>query len=311
METMILSLDNKNKINDPLVACIGFFDGLHLGHKALIDKTLYLSKKYGVKSALITFNPDPWVVIKGVDEYEHLSTAKRREELATKLGIDMIITLDFTKEMSMLEPNDFLHCVLIPCNLRALVCGFDFHYGAKGKGNPDMLKRDAANYFEVEIIDSVNEEDRKISTSRIVEYLENGEVEHANRLLGYNYQIEGCIVHGQKRGREIGFPTANLDVNPEYVLPKKGIYEAWIQVNEVWYAAIVNIGHNPTFNYSNKLSVEAHILDFNQQIYGLNVRLEFIKFLRDEMKFNSIHELVQQMTSDKEKALKDLIHHEE
>lgn len=311
METVVISLNKENKIETPVVACIGFFDGLHLGHQALISKTLELAKKHHAKSALITFNPDPWVVIKDVKEYQHLSTIKRREELASKLGIDMIITLDFTKEMSALTPYDFLHKALVPCNLKALVCGFDFHYGLKGMGNPKILSDDAKEYFEVEVIDSVNEEDKKISTSRIVEYLEKGEIIHANRLLGYSYQVEGTVIHGQKRGREIGFPTANIDVDAEYIIPKTGIYEGWINVENEWYPAIINIGHNPTFNYSNKLSIEAHILNFNQQIYGQLVKLEFIKYLREEMKFNSIDELIAQMQNDKETAKKDLIQHEE
>lgn len=311
METVVLSLNKENKIETPVVACIGFFDGLHLGHQALISKTLELAERHQAKSALITFDPDPWVVIKDVKEYQHLSTIKRREELASKLGIDMIITLDFTKEMSALTPYDFLHQALVPCNLKALVCGFDFHYGLKGMGNPDILRKDAKDIFEVEVIDSVNEEDKKISTSRIVEYLENGEITHANRLLGYLYQVEGTVIHGQKRGREIGFPTANIDVNPEYIIPKIGIYEGWVNVANEWYPAIVNIGHNPTFNYSNKLSIEAHILNFNRQIYGQNVKLEFVKYLRDEMKFKSIGELIKQMENDKKIAEKDLNHHEE
>lgn len=311
MENIKFSLNEACEITTPIVACIGFFDGLHCGHQALINKTIELAKQNQAQSALITFSPDPWEVIKGGTDYQHLATTKRREELAEKMGLDCLITLDFTKEMSKLDPEQFLLQVLVPCKLKALVCGFDFNYGAFGKGNAAVLKEDAKNFFDVYIIDSVNEDDKKISTSRIVTYIEQGEINHANRLLGYRYQIEGVVIHGKKRGREIGFPTANLAIHPEYILPKKGIYEGWIQIEQNWYPTIVNIGHNPTFNFSNELSVEAHILNFDQDIYGQAVRLEFENFLRDEMKFSSIDELVQQMNVDREKARQDLISHEE
>lgn len=310
MEKTRFSLDQAFEIREPIVACIGFFDGLHCGHQVLIKRTIELAKLKNAKSALITFSPDPWEVIKGGSSYQHLATSKRREELVEQMGIDVLITLDFTKEMSKLDPIQFLKKVLVPCHLKALVCGFDFNYGAFGQGNAERLKADARPYFEVEIIDSVNEEDKKISTSRITTTIEQGDIMHANRLLGYRYQIEGVVVHGKKKGREIGFPTANLAIDPEYILPKKGIYEGWIEVDHVWYPTIVNIGNNPTFNFTNQLSVEAHILDFDQQIYDQVVRLEFVQFLRDEMKFASIDELVQQMTLDKQQAKQDLLHHD-
>lgn len=311
MEKIKFTLNEGFKMSDPIVACIGFFDGLHIGHQVLINKTIELAKQKQAKSALITFSPDPWEIIKGGSDYQHLATTARREELVEMMGLDVLITLDFTKEMSKLDPMQFLKEVLMPCNLKALVCGFDFNYGAFGKGNAELLKQDAKPFFDVEIIDSVNEEDQKISTSRITTYIEQGEISHANRLLGYRYQIEGIVVHGKKKGREIGFPTANLAIDPEYILPKKGIYEGWIQVDHIWYPTIVNIGNNPTFNFTNQLSVEAHIINFDQQIYDQVVRLEFVNFLRDEMKFSSIDELVQQLTKDKEQAIRDLVSHEE
>ncbi|MEG0176281.1 bifunctional riboflavin kinase/FAD synthetase [Anaerorhabdus sp.] len=293
---------NSTKIDAPIVACIGYFDGLHLGHRALINKTIELAKEKNVESALITFSPDPWVTIKGLQNVKHLMTDDRRVELAEKLGIDRIIVLDFTLEMSKLTSNDFVNKVLKPCHLKALVCGFDYHYGFKGEGDANKLKLQAESLFDVFVIDSINEEEKKISSSRITEYLENGEIEHANRLLGYTYEIIGDVIHGHKRGREIGFPTANIDVIDELIVPRVGVYAGWTIIDGVKYKSMINVGHNPTFNYSQKCSVESNIFDFNNEIYGKQVKLQFVKYLRDEIKFNSIEKLIEQMNQDQTDA---------
>ncbi|MEG0077704.1 bifunctional riboflavin kinase/FAD synthetase [Anaerorhabdus sp.] len=293
---------NGNKINEPIVACIGYFDGLHLGHRALIEKTIAVAKEKQVESALITFSPDPWVTIKGLKDVQHLTTEKRRIELAEKLGIDRVIVLDFTKPMSELTPTDFIQQVLVPCHLQALICGFDFHYGFKGEGSADSLKVQAASFFEVYTIDSINEDEKKISSSRITEYLEQGEIEHANRLLGYPYELSGIVVHGHKRGREIGFPTANIDVLDELIIPRVGVYAGWTIIQGKKYQSMINIGHNPTFNFSHKLSVESNIFDFNEQIYDQEIKIELISYLRDELKFNSVDDLIEQMNQDQIKT---------
>ncbi|SJZ89309.1 bifunctional riboflavin kinase/FAD synthetase [Anaerorhabdus furcosa] len=297
---------NCTKISEPIAACIGYFDGLHLGHRALINKTIEVAKEKKVESALITFSPDPWVTIKGLTNVQHLTSEKRRIELAEKLGIDRVIILDFTKEMSELAPEEFINQVLIPCNLKALICGFDFHYGFKGAGNTETLKQNSSSLFDLVVIESINEEEKKISTTRITEYLESGEVEHANRLLGYPYEIYGEVVHGYKRGREIGFPTANVDVLDELIIPRVGVYAGWTIIDGIRYQSMINVGHNPTFNFSKKLSVESNIFDFDDQIYGKEIRIQFVSYLRDELKFDTIQELIDQMDLDKVKTIEVL-----
>ena len=307
MRIIQIDVDKPIKIDKPMCACIGYFDGIHIGHQTLINKTIEMSKIYSCEAALITFDPDPWVTIKGLKDVKHLTTMKQRINLAVKYGIRNIIILKFTKKMANLDFEVFEDEVLMKCNLKALVCGFDFRYGKNGEGNSLTLK--ASGKFDVEIIDSVNEDNEKISTTRIVKDLESGNVEKANQLLGYNYEIQGKIIHGRGQGKKIGFPTANIEPEKEYYLPKVGVYSAYIRIDNKWFKAMVNIGYNPTFNQVSHVSVEAHILDFNKNIYGKNISLEFVKYLRDEIKFNSVNNLILQMDQDLLSVRKSLKEH--
>lgn len=296
MRIIQIDVNKPIKIDRPIVACIGYFDGLHIGHQALINKTKEISKEKNLETALITFDPDPWVTLKGLDNVKHLTTMKQRINLAVHHGIRNIIILKFTKEMANLSFEDFSEKILGQCNIKNLVCGFDFKYGKNGEGNSLTLK--ASGLFDVTIIDSVNFNGEKISTTRIIECLNNGDIELANKLLGYNYEIQGKIIKGNQKGSKIGFPTANIQSETEYYLPKNGVYACYLKVLNKKYKAMVNIGHNPTFNFVKNISIEAHIIDFNHDIYGCNVSLEFVKFLRDEKKFNNIDNLILQLEQD-------------
>ncbi|MGB4613501.1 MAG: bifunctional riboflavin kinase/FAD synthetase [Erysipelotrichaceae bacterium] len=296
MRIIQIELGRPIRIDKPLCACIGYFDGIHLGHQALINKTLELSKIHNCDAALITFDPDPRVTVTGIKNIKHLTTMKQRINLAVKYGIRNIIILKFSKEMANLDYEVFEDEILVKCNLIALVCGFDFRYGKNGEGNSLTLK--ASGKFEVEIIDSVNENNEKISTTRILSELQKGKIEKANKLLGYYYEIQGRIIEGRGKGKTIGFPTANIEPEDEYYLPKQGVYSAYIRLDNIWYKAMVNIGHNPTFNEVDEISLEAHILDFNKDIYGKNISLQFVNYLRDEIKFNSVENLKLQLDQD-------------
>lgn len=296
MRIIQIDINKDIRIDKPIAACIGYFDGLHIGHKALIDKTLDLARQYNLEPSLITFDPDPWVTIKDLVDVKHLTTMKQRINLAAKFGIKNIIILKFTKAMANLSFQDFEEKILGKCNINQLVCGFDFHYGRNGEGNSLTLK--ACGIFDVEIIDSINYDNEKISTTRIAKILADGNIKLANALLGYNYEIQGKIIKGNQKGSTIGFPTANILPEFEYFLPKTGVYACFINIQGKKYKSMVNIGHNPTFNYVKNLSIEAHIVDFNSEIYGMNVSLEFIEFLREERKFNNIDNLILQLEQD-------------
>lgn len=298
MRIITIGMDTNRVYTGPLTACIGYFDGVHLGHRALIEKTIETAKQNHSESALITFDPDPWVAIKSVDpsSIKHITTFRERLNRVVELGIQNVVILKFTKEMSALESSDFSSMILGKLNLSALICGFDFHYGYKGAGDSESLKTELG--IPVHVVPPVEDEHGKISSTRICQAIEEGNMNEVSRLLGANYTMAGTVVHGRHVGTSIGFPTANISYSNEYIVPKIGVYAGWAIVKGKKHMAMINIGHNPTFNYRNELSVEAHILDFNDDIYGSSIRIEFVQYLRGEKRFQSKNNLVLQLEQD-------------
>ncbi len=189
-----------------------------------------------------------------------------------------------------------------------MVCGFDFHYGAMGAGNSETLKRDAA--YAVHVIGEVDDEIGKISSTRISQCISDGDMEQAAEMLGSYYSIEGVVVHGRHIGTDIGFPTANVAYSEEYLLPKPGVYACIAYVGGKRYRSMVNLGHNPTFNYRQELSLEAYLLDFNGDIYENTIRIDFLHFMRNEMTFHSKENLILQLEQDVRNVRKLIDHYE-
>ena len=295
MRIVNVKLGEIRKQKNPVVACIGYFDGMHKGHQALVNATIEKAKELGVESGLITFDPDPWVTLRDAKDVKHITPLQQRINIAVELGIKNIFILNFTKEMAALSPLDFIK-VLDSCNIKALICGFDYHYGQFGKGDIESLKRDAD--FEVVVIDAVNDNEGKISSTRITNLIEEGEVHKAEELLGYAYRVEGYVVHGNAKGRTIGYPTANVSVPSEYLEPKSGVYACFALIDGKKYKAMVNIGHNPTFNYTETMSLEAYILDFSGDLYDKRLKISFKYYLRPEKKFKYIGNLKMQLEQD-------------
>ena len=295
MRIVNVKLGEIRKQKNPVVACIGYFDGMHKGHQALVNATIEKAKELGVESGLITFDPDPWVTLRNEKDVKHITPLQQRINIAVELGIKNIFILNFTKEMAALSPLDFIK-VLDSCNIKALICGFDYHYGQFGKGDIESLKRDAD--FEVVVIDAVSDNEGKISSTRITNLIEEGEVHKAEELLGYAYRVEGYVVHGNAKGRTIGYPTANVSVPSEYLEPKGGVYACFALVDGKKYKAMVNIGHNPTFNYTETMSLEAYILDFSGDLYDKRLKISFKYYLRPEKKFKYIGNLKMQLEQD-------------
>lgn len=295
MRIVNVKLGEIRKQKNPVVACIGYFDGMHKGHQALVNATIEKAKELGVESGLITFDPDPWVTLRNEKDVKHITPLQQRINIAVELGIKNIFILNFTKEMAALSPLDFIK-VLDSCNIKALICGFDYHYGQFGKGDIESLKRDAD--FEVVVIDAVNDNEGKISSTRITNLIEKGEVHKAEELLGYAYRVEGYVVHGNAKGRTIGYPTANVSVPSEYLEPKGGVYACFALIDGKKYKAMVNIGHNPTFNYTETMSLEAYILDFSGDLYDKRLKISFKYYLRPEKKFKYIGNLKMQLEQD-------------
>ncbi len=297
MRIVTLDLNSPRLSAVNTAACIGYFDGMHRGHQALIAETVRLAEKHGCESALITFDPDPWVRIRPDADVHHITTLKQRIELAVRYGIKNIFILNFTKEMSALSPEDFCARVLSMCSLKAVVCGFDFHFGYKGAGDPDTLRECCG--CEVSVVDAVVEDGEKISSTRISGLIEEGRPDEAEKLMGHPFVIEGKVIAGRHVGTGLGFPTANVMAPEEYILPRQGVYAGYAEVKGKKYMAMINLGHNPTVNYTGRLSLEAHLLDFDEDIYGERIAVSFRYFLRPETDFASRGNLIMQLERDR------------
>lgn len=297
IEIIRVNMNHKTTNDKPLSACIGYFDGLHIGHQKLVQQVISNSQERDLVPALITFDPDPIVVVRKFESIQHIMTLKDKIEYAKELGIKVIIILEIDDQMMRLSPHDFIVGILEPLNIKNIVCGFDFRFGFKGQGTAQTLQ-EYPELFDVNVIDEVDHHDMKISSTRIVGALQEGQVQEVKQLLGRPYIISGTIVSGNQKGRKIGFPTANLSVDPEYHLVKDGVYITEMKVGDRWYPAMTNVGHNLTFNTSLPISVETYILDFDQSIYNQEVKLAFHQYLRPELKFDKVEQLIEQMKQD-------------
>lgn len=277
------------------VACIGYFDGFHKGHQQLVKQAIEIAQKKNIDVSIITFDPDPWHIFKPEMKLYHLMSLSDKIQVSKSLGAQNFYILTFTKDFASLSADQF-HDVLHQMNIDTLVCGFDFQYGCKNAGNVETLKKQ--NLFDVVVVDSINEDNKKISSSRIEPMILEGNVYDANHMTGYIYSIHGKIVHGFKRGSTLlNIPTANLLVDEEYVIPNTGVYAGCVSVDDTMYYAMINIGKNPTFENEIQ-TIEAHILNFDQDLYEKEVRFYFYKKIRDEKKFKNIDELKDQLVSD-------------
>ena len=296
MKVVHINLTGTAVIEEPLTACIGYFDGLHLGHQKLIEEVKRVAARRNTRCALITFDPDPWCVIRGLQDIAHITPMKQRMRIAEAMGIEYWIILDFSREMADLTPQDFHEKVLKPLRLDTLVCGYDFHYGRKGEGDAQSLHEQTD--FDVHVIDQVSSEHRKISSSRIEELIQEGDMEKAARFMGRWYDMEGSVKGGSHVGRKNGFPTANLRLQELYVMPKKAVYVGAVKVLGKWHRAMMNVGNNPTYNYQEAGSIEAHLLDFDQDIYEEPVIFRFLSYIREERKFPDARALGEQLKKD-------------
>lgn len=282
-----------------ITACIGFFDGLHRGHQVLINETIRIAKETGTESALITFSPDPWTVINNKSKVNHITPIKDKVRIAEELGLDHFITVHFDSDTAKLSPQEFIEKVLLRINVKHLVVGADFRFGHKGAGDVTYLKEHASIFFDTHVLKiDKSDDDAKIGTTQITQAILKGDMETATNLLGRPYHLTGIVIPGKQEGRKIGFPTANIDVIDEYVIPSGGIYAGFIWVDGIRHEAVLNIGYNPTFNTNDYVSIESFILDFDEDIYGRHVKQNFIKRLRPELKFDSVESLVAQMKLD-------------
>jgi riboflavin kinase/FMN adenylyltransferase len=287
------------------VLALGDFDGIHLGHQEVIQRTLATARKLSLPASIMTFHPHPRVVL-GQSKYEqNLTPLEDKLELFSKMGIEYVYLVNFTLTFARISPYEFVEQVLVPLGLHSIVVGFDFTFGHEGKGTPESLCQMGQDKFSVEIIPPFHSDGEKVSSTNIRGHLYEGNIEAANHLLGRTYRICGRVVTGDGRGRTIGFPTANIDPIDDYVIPKKGVYAVRCRVNGDQYNAVMNIGTKPTFTENEiKQTLEAHLFNFNQSIYDQEIEVEFIQYLRSEQKFTSVDQLIQQIQQDAEDAKK-------
>jgi len=284
---------NGIKIADDTVAAIGFFDGVHLAHKKLINKTIEIGNEKGLKKAVITFDVHPKSILFDLD-YFYLTPLKRKIEIFKEFDLDYIYVIEFSKEKASMTPIDFVNFYF--SNINTVVCGFDFKFGVRGSGNVKTLLQD--DRFETIVVKEVTFEGYKVGSTHIRDLINSGQVENVTEVLGDYYSLKGEVIHGAKKGRMIGYPTANIDTG-DYLIPKKGVYATMTKVEGKWYQSMSSIGHNPTLNCRVDLSVESNIFDFDQDIYGETIEIMFIKRLRSELKFANVDELITKIDQDK------------
>ena len=288
------------------VVAIGNFDGLHRGHAGVIVRALGLAKRLGRPCALLTFEPHPADFFAGKRVIFRLTPREAKEAILDRMGLDGMIVLTFDAALAGLSAEDFVGKVLVErLAVGGVVAGYDFHFGAKRAGTPEFLKQAGARHgFAVEIVDKITYDASgsldAVSSTAIREALEGGDVRRARELLGHPFLIEGEVVGGAKRGRELGFPTANIVPDASCRL-KHGIYAVTVSVDSVTYGGVASFGRRPTFDDGPAL-LETYVFDFNADLYGKMAEVAFVDFIRGEEKFDSAEALVAQMREDATRA---------
>jgi len=299
---------NKFSVQKPVVT-IGIFDGVHIGHKKVIKRLIKLSREVNGESVLITFWPHPRSVLNfNHTNLKYLNTLEEKKLIIERTGIDHLVIVPFTPEFSKLSPDDFIKEILVnKIGIKYFVIGFNHQFGKNREGNINNLKELGIRYkFKVEQLDAEIVEEEMVSSTNIRDALEAGDLEKANKYLGYDFFMDGKIVGGERVGRSIGFPTANIQVSDIYkLIPKNGVYAVEVLINKEYYKGMLNIGIRPTINHPvQSKSIEVHIIDFNQNIYDQTLTIFLKKRIRDEKKFQNSEMLVWQLIKDKEEVIK-------
>ena len=282
--------------NKKRVAALGFFDGIHKAHQKIIGSAVDATGK-GFKSAVITLDKSPKEYF-GKNSEESLTPINKKNELLMNLGVDEVYYLEFNEKLQNLSAKEFINNILKKLNVEMVFCGFDYRFGFKGLGTPDLIKESG---IEVMVQEKQKIDEEKISTTVLKEFVRKGEFSKYKEYTGRFYSISGLVVKGRQLGRTINFPTANLELDGKYLLPEtNGVYVTKIKVNNKIYKSVTNIGYNPTVSdEKNRKFIETHILDFDEDIYGEKIEIYFYEFLRKEQKFESFDHLKEQLKLDK------------
>lgn len=294
------------KISNPVIT-LGSFDGVHLGHIKVLHRLKEIANELNGESVIFTFSPHPrQVLYPNEDKIMLLNTEQEKIELLEDLGIDNIILYPFTKEFAKVTYTEFVRNILIgELNMKSLVVGYDHRFGSNREGDFEhLLELSSELNFSIERENVFNRNDENVSSTKIRNALLIGDVVKANDYLGYNYNICGKVIPGEKLGRKIGFPTANIQIDNEFkIIPASGVYAVSVFIKNTEYNGMLNIGMRPTVSDEGLLSIEVNIFDFNQEIYGEKIKVAFTARIRGERKFENIQELKSQLESDRIIAL--------
>jgi riboflavin kinase/FMN adenylyltransferase len=295
------SLEETNLQNSYLT--IGVFDGVHRGHRQIIKKLVDDAHAKNSPAVVLTFDPHPASVLTG-KEIRLLTTPDERADILDSLGVDVVITQRFTRDLSNVSAFDYVSSLKQHLGLSHLLIGYDFALGKGREGNaPRLTEIGKELNYTVEIIPALSDESGVISSTEIRKLISVGNVSEANKLLGYKYPLGGIVIHGAGRGKQINFPTANIDYPQGKATPANGIYACWAYLGEEKFMAATSVGFNPTFTPERQVqSVEAYLLDFDRDIYDQYLKLEFVARIRDEVKFESVEALIHQIGKDVEET---------
>ncbi|MBW1605494.1 riboflavin biosynthesis protein RibF [Lactobacillus sp. Sy-1] len=295
------------QFNEPVVLAMGFFDGLHLGHQRVIERAKQIADQKGVKLAVLTYDHHPSIVYQRLSAHDkrYLTLNDYKMDLLEQMGVQVVFQVSYTNAFQAQSPQQFVDNYLCRLNALVVVAGFDHTYGEK-KATMHLLPEYVKDRFEVVEVASFDIDNKKVSSTRIRRNLDAGHIDTVNRLLGRPFVTSGTIVHGFARGRELGYPTANVEHSEYQWLPAIGIYIVRMQIGDQWYGGMASIGRNVTFGDAHPITVEINLFNFNQNIYGEDVQIEWLHWTRGEVKFNGVDALIKQLQADQKEAEKFL-----
>lgn len=303
MET-VQSIENYDK-KHPTAVTIGTFDGVHIGHKTILERLIKTAKQKGLKATVLTFFPHPRMVLQKDADIKLLNTIEEKAEILKKIGVDLLIVHPFTKDFSRLSATEFVRDLLVnDLKAKQIIIGYDHRFGRNRTADISDLKSFGNTFdFEVEEISAQEIDAVSVSSTKIRKALEDGDIALANTFLGYDYMLTGKVIQGKGLGRQLNFPTANLNVDTTLkLIPKNGVYVTYAYLDDTVVYGMMNIGVNPTVSGKNR-TIEVHFFDFDQDIYEHTVQVHIFARLRDEHKFNSVADLKIQLEKDKLAAL--------
>ena len=295
------------KLSKSTIATIGTFDGIHIGHQKILNSLVRFGKENSLKSVVITFDPHPRKIINKINSIELINTIEEKKEKLKTLGIDYLIIQKFDEKFSETEANKFVEILKNNINIEKLIVGYDHRFGKNRNADINDLKKYGKELnFEVIEIDALEIEEVNISSTKIRLAIKDGNIRLANSYLGYNFFLSGKVVKGHSRGKELGFPTANLRIEENKIIPKNGVYLVKSKIDNQNIYGMMNIGYNPTFNNKSK-KIETHFFNLNKNLYGKIIKIELLEYIREEKRFETVDDLIQRLKLDREKCLK-LIH---